>query len=89
MVKGCALVDPIGDAGVTLLIVGVAVGLWTWNWNWPDEAVPLTTSTLQVWASVPKTGLITNCVPVCELIARFGKEAPVVMLRRFTTLLDV
>ena len=45
--------------------------------RWPDDTGPgLITSTVQVSDTVPKFGLITICVALCELIGRFAYTAP-------------
>ena len=73
MVNACALLEPIGEAGLTLEIEGADAGACTVKVNSPEVWLSgLITSTVQVAAAVLKVGLIVMDVVLNELCARLA-----------------
>ena len=73
IVKGCALLAPTGEAGLTLLIEGGDTGACTVKVNWPEDwPFGLITSTVQVAAAVVKFGLMVMAVVLNELCVRLA-----------------
>ena len=73
IVNGCALLEPTGCAGLTLVIEGAAAGAFTLKLNWPVVCPSgLITSTVHVWATVVKVGLIVMDAVLKELMGRLA-----------------